>query len=222
MSDAVVGYNDSTFGGHAYFVVTDASRVVVHMPSTLDLGQAAALLEGAHYSLNYLKAAQIDDHTKVLVNGATGAIGSAGVQIMHAIGADITATCRTQDMDLVRGLGARHVISYEDDDFTAVSEQFDLVLDAVGKSTFASCSPAARSWNLRVHGTGTKGADLPARRTGCLGRRSPLNKRTRCGSPARNPQSVRFTVVALTWISTSRGPGVGCGSSASSTTSGGP
>lgn len=171
VGDSVAGYNDSTFGGHAEFVVADASGAIVAMPSTLDFASAAALLEGSHYALTYIKACKIDADSKVLVNGGTGAIGSAGIQIMHSIGADITATCRTQDMELVRGLGARHVISYEDDDFTSASEQFDLVFDAVGKSTFASCKPLLRPHGIYVSTELGPRAQNPLLAIATLGRR---------------------------------------------------
>ena len=139
IGDAVVGYNDAHFGGHAEFVVTTPRGMVTHKPSTLDFPHAAALLEGAHYSLFYIRAAGVGEGSKVLVNGGTGAIGSAAVQILAAMGADVTAVCRTEHLDLVRGLGASHVLSYETDDFTELDERFDLVFDAVGKRTFAQC-----------------------------------------------------------------------------------
>jgi len=141
VGDAVVGYNDTHFGGHAEYVVTTPRGMVTHKPSTLDFPHAAAMLEGAHYSLFYLRAAGVGEGSRVLVNGGTGAIGSAAVQILAAMGADVTAVCRTEHLDLVRGLGASRVLSYETDDFTQLDERFDLVFDAVGKRTFAQCRP---------------------------------------------------------------------------------
>ncbi len=139
VGDPVVGYNDAHFGGHAEYVVTTSRGTVIHKPTTLDFAHAAALLEGAHYSLFYIRASGVGAGSRVLVNGGTGAIGSAAVQILASMGADVTAVCRTEHLDLVRSLGAAQAISYETDDFTMRDEKFDLVFDAVGKRTFRQC-----------------------------------------------------------------------------------
>ena len=139
VGDAVVGYDDAHFGGHAEYVATTPRGMVTHKPSTLDFPHAAAMLEGAHYSLFYIRAAGVGHGSRVLVNGGTGAIGSAAVQILVAMGADVTAVCGTEHLDLVRSLGASRVLSYQTDDFTRLDETFDLVFDAVGKRTFAEC-----------------------------------------------------------------------------------
>ena len=139
VGDEVTGFNDWVFGGHAEYVVAKADGALVTKPNSLDITTSAALLEGGHYALNYVKAAKVGAGCRVLVNGGTGAIGSAGVQIMSARGAQVTATARTEDLALVKSLGAQRAISYEDDDFTRLDDQFDVVFDAVGKSTFAAC-----------------------------------------------------------------------------------
>jgi NADPH:quinone reductase-like Zn-dependent oxidoreductase len=84
--------------------------------------------------------AKLRNGQDILVNGATGAIGSAAVQLAKSLGATVTATCGTRHLDLVRGLGADRVIDYQTEDFTTHDEQrYDVVLDAVGKSTFGRC-----------------------------------------------------------------------------------
>ena len=75
----------------------------------------------------------------MLVNGATGAIGSAAVQLLKSLGAVVTAVCDTQNVELVRGLGADRVIDYTAEDFTKDEQAYDVVLDAVGKSSFGRC-----------------------------------------------------------------------------------
>ena len=97
------------------------------------------LREGSHYTLAYIRAAGVDDGGKVLVYGATGAIGSAAVQIIKSLGAHVTAVCSTEYVDLVAGLGADRVIDRTNTDFTADTEHYDLVFDAVGKCSFGQC-----------------------------------------------------------------------------------
>ena len=99
----------------------------------------APATEGSHYALAYIRAAGIDDGSEVLVYGATGAIGSAAVQVIKSLGAHVTAVCGSANVDLVAGLGADRVVDYTATDFTADSQRYDLVLDAVGKCSFWQC-----------------------------------------------------------------------------------
>lgn len=137
----VFGYNDSKFGAHAEYTVVEESSPVTTMPENLSFETAAAITEGAHYALCDIRAAKIKDGQKVLINGATGAIGSAAVQLIKSIGAEVTAVCNTEHMELIKSLGADVVIDYTKDDFTLLDEKFDVVFDAVGKSSFKRCKP---------------------------------------------------------------------------------
>ena len=109
------------------------------MPKNISYEEAAAICEGAHYAMNYLKELDFKKQNKILINGATGAIGSAAVQLAKYYGAEVTAVCNTKSVELVRSLGADTVIDYEKDDFTHRNHFFDVVLDSVGKSTFFKC-----------------------------------------------------------------------------------
>jgi NADPH:quinone reductase-like Zn-dependent oxidoreductase len=95
--------------------------------------------EGAHYALTYLRALHVADGTRVLVHGATGAIGTAAVQLAKHAGAHVVATSTTANLELVRALGPDAVVDWEREDFTALDERFDVVFDAVGKSSFWAC-----------------------------------------------------------------------------------
>ena len=101
--------------------------------------QAAASTEGAHYALAHIRAAKIHSGQDILVYGATGAIGSAAVQLLKSMGAHVTAVCGTEHLELVRGLGADRVIDYTTEDFTKDEQKYDVVLDSVGKSSFSQC-----------------------------------------------------------------------------------
>jgi NADPH:quinone reductase-like Zn-dependent oxidoreductase len=109
------------------------------MPANVTYEQAAPGTEGSHYALSFIRRAKIQSGQHVLVNGATGAIGSAAVQLLKSLGSDVTATCDTGNMDLVRGLGADRVIDYTAEDFTKDEQTYDVVLDSVGKSSFGRC-----------------------------------------------------------------------------------
>lgn len=139
--DFVFGYNDTQFGGHAEYMTMAETDPLTIMPENVTVHQAAAITEGAHYALCDIRAAKITAGTQVLINGATGAIGSAAVQLAKYFGALVTAVCDTKNADLVSSLGADTVIDYKKEDFTKRKTRFDVVFDAVGKSSFGKCRP---------------------------------------------------------------------------------
>ena len=140
VGDRVFGFDDR-FGAHAEYKVLHQDRAVARIPADVPYEVAAASTEGGHYALCYIRAAGIERGDRVLVHGATGAIGSAAVQLLVHLGADVVATSTTRDSALVASLGARRVVDHEHTDFTACGEQFKVVFDAVGKSSFAACRP---------------------------------------------------------------------------------
>jgi NADPH:quinone reductase-like Zn-dependent oxidoreductase len=139
--DKVFGYNDKTFGGHAAYVTIAENDAITTLPNNLNFEEAAPITEGAHYALNIIKASKIKSGQQVLVYGATGAIGSAAVQLLKHLGAQVTAVCNTKNLDLVRSLGADTVIDYQTQDFTKTENKFHFIFDAVGKSSFRQCKP---------------------------------------------------------------------------------
>jgi NADPH:quinone reductase-like Zn-dependent oxidoreductase len=139
VGDGVFGYDDTHFGGHAEYLVIGQHAAVVTMPAGRDFKGMAPATEGAHYALAYIRAAGIDDRSDVLVYGATGAIGSAAVQIIKSLGAHVTAVCSHEHVELVAGLGADRVVDRTTTDFTADTRRYDLVFDAVGKCSFWQC-----------------------------------------------------------------------------------
>ena len=139
--DKVFGYNDTKFGGHAEYMTMAEDDSLTTLPENISFNEAAAITEGAHYALCDIRAAKISAGQQILINGATGAIGSAAVQLIKHLGAGVTAVCDTKNTELVKSLGAEVVIDYLKQDFTQLNARFDVVFDAVGKSSFRKCLP---------------------------------------------------------------------------------
>ncbi|MGH3667375.1 MAG: NAD(P)-dependent alcohol dehydrogenase, partial [Acidimicrobiia bacterium] len=139
VGDRVFGYNEGPFGAHAEYMTIREEGLLATMPANVTYEEAAPSTEGSHYALSFIRTAKIQSGQDVLVNGATGAIGSAAVQLLKSLGADVTATCDAENVELVRGLGADRVIDYTAEDLTEDERTYDVVLDAVGKSSFGRC-----------------------------------------------------------------------------------
>ena len=141
VGNKVFGYNEGPFGAHAEYISIPENGSVATMPANVTYQQAAPSIEGSHYALCHIRAAKIHGGQDILVYGATGAIGSAAVQLLKSLGANVTAVCGTGQVELVRGLGADRVIDYTAEDFTKDKQRYDVVLDSVGKSSFSQCKP---------------------------------------------------------------------------------
>ncbi|CAN5115781.1 NAD(P)-dependent alcohol dehydrogenase [soil metagenome] len=139
--DDVFGFDDTGLSSQAEYMTLSEDKAVMSMPVNLSFEQAAASSEGAHYAYNGIKKVSLKPGDKVLVNGATGAIGTAAVQLLHYFGADITAVCNTKNLELVTSIGANQTIDYSREDFTQSDKKYSYIFDAVGKSTFSKCKP---------------------------------------------------------------------------------
>lgn len=137
--DRVAGFGDNGISSHAEYMVIREKRGVTKIPDFLSIEKAAAAIEGAHYAYNFIKRMQNLNGKKVLVNGATGAIGSAGLQFLKYHKAIVTAVCHSKQHELMKSLGADRVIHFDQQDFTKDHEIYDFIFDAVGKSTFGKC-----------------------------------------------------------------------------------
>ena len=137
--DRVFGFSEGRFGAHAEYLVMPDDGALAAMPANTAFEQAAPSTEGSHYALSYIRAAKIRSGQHVLVNGATGAIGSAAVQLIKSLGASVTAVCGAPHVELVKDLGADRVIDNTAEGFTSDEQTYDVVFDAVGKSSFGRC-----------------------------------------------------------------------------------
>ena len=139
VGDRVFGYNDDRFGAHAEYMSISESQPLATIPEGLAFEDAAPSTEGSHYALSFIQTAKVQAGQDVLVYGATGAIGSAAVQLLKSLGAIVTAVCSTENVELVKGLGADRVVDYMTEDFTQDEQSYHVVIDAVGKSSYGRC-----------------------------------------------------------------------------------
>lgn len=145
--DRVFGLSPGVYGAHAEYLCLPASGAIATLPTGLRFGEAV-VCEGAWYADTYLQAFGLAPGHRILVYGASGAIGTAAVQLAKARGARVTAVVATRHLDLVRRLGAERAVDYAAEDFTRIGETFDFVFDAVGKTSYFRCrrllTPAGR------------------------------------------------------------------------------
>ena len=136
IGDRVFGKTGLGFGAHAEFLCMRQGARIALMPAGMSFEMAAPICDGALNALMCLKMADLRPGRKILIYGASGAIGTAGVQLARHFGADVTAVCATKNLELVKSLGADRVIDYTKEDFTKNGEKYHVIFDAVGKHSF--------------------------------------------------------------------------------------
>lgn len=139
VGDRVFGTTGIRFGAYAEFICVRTSARIAHIPAGMTFEQAAPICDGALNALTCLKQADLRKGRTILIYGASGAIGTAGVQLARYFGADVTAVCSTKNLELVKSLGVDRVIDYTQEDFTKNGKTYDVIFDAVGKLLFTRC-----------------------------------------------------------------------------------
>ena len=143
VGDPVFGATDLGGGCYAEYVCLPQDDVLALKPANMTYEQAAAILEGATTALAFLRdKGHIQSGQRVLINGASGSIGTAAVQLAKYFGAHVTGVCSTANVDMVKSLGADEVIDYTQGDFTRNGQTYDVIFDTVGKSSYARCKGA--------------------------------------------------------------------------------
>jgi NADPH:quinone reductase-like Zn-dependent oxidoreductase len=146
VGDRVMAATGDTYGAHAEFVVLPHDAAVARMPAGATFEQGVALAEGPLTALAFLRdKGGVRPGMHVLVNGASGSVGSAAVQLAKHLGAEVTGVASSGNLELVRSLGADHVIDYTSTDFTSVQDRYDVVFDVAGKSSFGASKGALRA-----------------------------------------------------------------------------
>lgn len=137
VGDPVVAFSDAAMGCHAEYKCMPEDGALAQKPSNLTFEEAAALSFGGTTALDFFRRGKLQSGERVLINGASGAVGTAAVQLAKHFGADVTGVCSAANVDLVRSLGATHAIDYTKEDFTQNGETYDLILDTVGTAPFS-------------------------------------------------------------------------------------
>jgi NADPH:quinone reductase-like Zn-dependent oxidoreductase len=148
--DRVWGFLDHGLPTHAEYAAVSADIPIMKIPMDWDYKSIVACAEGAHYARNFINKVNLEAGQKAVVYGATGAIGSALVQILKHFGLYVTAVCATPHLDLIKSLGADKVRDYLKEDFTNDEILYDYVFDAVGKSAFGICKPMLKPKGIYI------------------------------------------------------------------------
>jgi NADPH:quinone reductase-like Zn-dependent oxidoreductase len=137
-------------GTHAEYVCIQEDGPLAHKAAGMTFEEAAAVTDGAVLALMCLETAHLRKGQRILVYGASGSIGTAGVQLAKHFEADVTAVCNSKNVELVRSLGADRVIDYTREDFTKNGQTYDVIFDAVGKHSFSRCKRSLTSGGTYV------------------------------------------------------------------------
>ncbi len=153
--DEVFAWNGFKFGGYAEYKCVPEDEFVAIKPSNISFDEAAAAPTGGLTALRFLRNTGLKPGSEVLIYGASGSVGTYAVQIAKYYGANVTAVCGTDNVELVKSLGADQVIDYKKQDFTSSSKRFDVVFDAVGKTSKSICKPLMNAGAKYVSVTGS-------------------------------------------------------------------
>ena len=162
--DRVVASRGFDYGGHAEYMTVAEQGAIVRIPETLSCQDAVALCFGGMTALNFLGLAKLSPGETVLVNGASGAVGTMAVQLAKHFGAEVTAVCSTANTELVRGLGADHVVDYTREDFTRDGQRYDVIMDNHGNAPYARVKGSLKPGGRFVMVIGNLGQLLAATR----------------------------------------------------------
>jgi NADPH:quinone reductase-like Zn-dependent oxidoreductase len=140
IGDQIFGTTEPAYGAHAEYICLPEDGVLANKPAPMTYEEAATIPVIGNTALHFIRdLAHIQEGQKVLINGASGGIGTFAIQLAKYYGAEVTGVCSTANLELVKTLGADKVIDYTKEDFTKNNETYDVIFDAVGKSSYSRC-----------------------------------------------------------------------------------
>lgn len=173
--DRVFGSTDTSFGAHAEYVCVPEDGVLATLPDSVSFGDTAGICDGGFTALYFLRdKADVQPGQRVLVNGASGAVGTYAVQLGKYFGAAVTGVCSGANVGLVESLGADEAIDYTREDFTDRGETYDVVFDAVGKRSFSQCARSLSPGGVYLTTVPSVGIVLQMLRTAAFGDRKAV------------------------------------------------
>lgn len=186
INDIVYGTNGMKLGAYAEYIVVNIDNTLKKVPTDLNYKDVLSLLDGGITALPFLKElGKIKSGDQVLVIGASGAVGSMAVMIAKHFSAHVTGVCSTDNVNIVSSLGADHVIDYKKEDFTKKTNQYDIIFDAVGKSSYNQCKNVLHKTGIYITTVPTPGILLQA----LLRKKSRFKRASFMAAGLRKPQT---------------------------------